>query len=170
MSQFRLTLMRHGLAESVLPAHLDFERSLTLTGIREVTAMARWYHARDCRPELILTSPAKRTHSTADIMCHQFGVTLDQVRLVPEIYDASMETLLTIIRATEVRITHLFLVGHNPGLDDLARYCLGRMTCPYSFAPGAIIEILFKCDWADMGPEAGILACARAPRDQDGPV
>lgn len=165
MSQSRLTLMRHGLAENIMPDHGDFDRSLTPSGVREVTAMARWYLARDSRPELILASPAKRTHDTADIVCHQFGIALDEVCLVPEIYDASMETLLKIIRATDAQINHLFLVGHNPALDELSRYCVGRFNEKHTFSPGTIIEILLESSWRNLGSVPGTMACACSPRD-----
>lgn len=167
MSQSRLTLMRHGAAEYILSADGDFERSLTPTGVRDVTAMARWYHARNCRPDLILVSPAKRTRSTADILCHQFGMASDHLHFVPEIYDSSMETLLTIIRATDARITHLFLVGHNPSLYELSGYCLGHSNRLRDFAPGAIVEMLFECAWGDVGADTGTWVCARSPADQD---
>lgn len=151
MSQWFLTLMRHGSAVS--PAHVerDFDRALTHAGEREVLAAAQGYQAVCPVPHKILASPAKRTLQTAEIVRRQLALPLDCLERVPAIYDADLRTLVELIIGHDPAHTHVLLVGHNPGMEVLARYFVGGGQRPVTFLPTTIVTLQFDVTWAEMG-------------------
>ena len=70
-------------------------------------------------PELVLCSPAQRTRETLELVRPALGTTAT-VRLEAELYAASAETLLERLRAVPEEVASVMLIGHNPGLQDLA--------------------------------------------------
>lgn len=151
MSQWRLTLMRHGSAVS--PAHVerDFDRTLTVAGEREVVAAVQGYQAACPIPNKIVASPAKRTLQTAEIVRKQLALPLDCLEWVAEIYDADLRTLVGLVNVQDPVSTHVLLVGHNPGIEELARYFVGSGQRPSPFSPASIVTLRFEVSWAEMG-------------------
>jgi phosphohistidine phosphatase len=120
MGARRLTLLRHGNAESPDLWAEDFERPLTKEGRAEAAEMARRLQQRDWIPALILVSPAERTWSTAQILMQILGLDEKQVRAERELYLATPETIWQIIARQPAGVQHLLVCAHNPGLSALA--------------------------------------------------
>lgn len=118
--RLRLTLVRHGHAENQGPGHRDIDRALDRRGIAEVTEMARRCLDLGLVPELMITSAALRTVQTADVFAGMLERSSSQRLIEPSLYLAEADTLLERIREVPNTIAHLMLVGHNPGLGDLA--------------------------------------------------
>src|SRR5690606_17363989 len=70
--------------------------------------------------DAVLCSPAARTRETAGLLLTALGNTVD-VAFVDGIYDAAAGDLLRIVREKGGGARDLLLVGHNPGVSDLAR-------------------------------------------------
>ncbi len=68
MGTRRLTLLRHGKAQSIDACAEDFERALTRRGSIEAREMAARIVYRGLIPDLILVSPAERAWATAEIV------------------------------------------------------------------------------------------------------
>ena len=70
------------------------------------------------------------------------------------IYEACTDELIDIIASTEDKITHLFMVGHNPGFTSLANM-LG--SCSIDNVPTCgIVSIEFKINsWGDISRHNG---------------
>lgn len=116
-----LTLMRHGKAESPSSAPSDRERALASRGERDAKAIAERAKLGERPPGRVLFSTARRTRETAD--CVREAVSLDVGLFVgsDRLYLASLDTLLKIIAEQDRSgIDHLMIIGHNPGLEDLA--------------------------------------------------
>lgn len=147
----RLTLMRHGRAEGNDPGLADFDRSLDRRGISEVIAMGQRMAGRGRIPELLLASPAARTLQTAQILLREFDGAAVELRLEPRLYLASADTLLESIRQLGGEATHLMLVGHNPGITDLARLLAPGFDLP-GFETAAQCTMTLQCSaWATLG-------------------
>jgi len=117
----RLTLMRHGNAQWKDPQIADFDRPLSRRGHSEAEAMGRRLMELRLVPTILLTSNARRTTQTADIVARELGVSARNVRSVEPLYLAPAEDILQIIQATGPRIPHVMIVGHNPGLSEVAQ-------------------------------------------------
>lgn len=162
-----LTLVRHGQAEWKAPPAADFDRPLTRRGLTEVAAMARRLHQQESSaPGLVLTSPAARAAQTAEVIAQEFGIASGHVQRLDSLYLASAAALESVIRGTGPRITHLLLVGHNPGLGELA-VRLAPQAGIGSFEAGACCRLAFEApDWASIGTAAA--ADYEAPRQFPG--
>lgn len=112
----RLILVRHAKAEQL--AASDFDRPLTDSGSRDAALMARRLALRGDCPGLIVTSPALRARATAALFASACGPL--QVVLAPELYLADPGVLLEVIGRDGGSAQTLMVVGHNPGISELA--------------------------------------------------
>jgi phosphohistidine phosphatase len=117
----RLTLIRHGNAEWKDANMPDFDRPLNKRGTSEAEGIGKILMEADLVPELMLASTAKRTQQTAEIMGRMLGLATRRVKLVEQLYLARAEVILTFVQQTGPKVHHLAIVGHNPGISELAR-------------------------------------------------
>lgn len=120
----RLLLLRHGKSEWHQQGREDIERMLTDDGRQESASVARWLVANDLQPDHVLASTAVRTRQTYELICSG----LDHAPLVSvldELYLAAPSTLLAHIEAIPDTTDIAMMVGHNPGLEELARMLAG---------------------------------------------
>jgi phosphohistidine phosphatase len=115
----RLTLVRHANAEQESDVR-DFERPLSKKGFGEANEMARRFHERGLIPDLILTSAALRTRQTAETFAKVLGVPARLLQAEDSLYLAEGEHIISVIRGVGPRVSHLMLIGHNPGISAAA--------------------------------------------------
>jgi phosphohistidine phosphatase len=143
-----LILLRHAAAESQRLDSRDFERALTPVGRAEAEAAGRRLAALDSRPQLLLTSPARRTRDTADILVRCLGLAGASVRDDAALYLATVPALRAAIARTNAAIGCLLLIGHNPGLSELATV-LDADGEGVALATGAYVRLdLQLADWS----------------------
>jgi phosphohistidine phosphatase len=113
----KLLLVRHAKAGS--HDMKDFDRPLTDKGLHDAALIADKLKKAELIPEYIVTSPALRTKTTADILAKILAIknTHDN----GHIYEANTHNLLKTINHLPDEYSFIALVGHNPGL---ARYCM----------------------------------------------
>ncbi len=114
-----LYLLRHAKAERDSESGEDFDRPLAKRGIRDAESLGRLLNVRNQRPDLIITSSARRTLETVE------HLTAEWPRPVPvveekELYLATAEQLIAAARTAPDTAARVMLVGHNPGIEDLA--------------------------------------------------
>jgi phosphohistidine phosphatase len=110
----RLMLLRHAKTENDAPSGRDQDRQLDNGG---------WIGRHPPFPDSVLVSPAIRAHQTWDIAWDAMKdlAPPPRVELVPELYGADPSQLLQTIReASAGDSQRLMLVGHNPGMHELA--------------------------------------------------
>lgn len=114
----RLIIMRHAKAEAASVSGGDRDRPLSAVGRADAALMGRALAERDLRPDLALVSGARRTRETWS----QAQVALGEVetRLDDGLYNASADLLRSRIEAIEDQAGCLLILGHNPGVHDLA--------------------------------------------------
>lgn len=117
----RLTLMRHGDAQWKDPGISDFERPLNRRGLAEAETMAIRLAELAIKPDLLLVSPARRTVQTADALARELATPSRNIRHVEELYLARAQDIFAHVRSTGPKVQHLMIIGHNPGISELAR-------------------------------------------------
>ncbi len=143
-----LILLRHAAAESLGLDGRDFDRELTAAGRAEAEAIGRRLAALDIRPQLLLSSPARRTRATSDIVARCLGLAASAVREDATLYLAGLPTLRIAIARTDAAVGCLLLVGHNPGLSELAT-ALDATGAGVALATGACVRLdLPLADWS----------------------
>lgn len=145
----RLTLMRHANAQWKDPQISDFDRPLNRRGISEAEAMSRRLIELRLIPTIVLTSSARRAQQTANIVSRELGVPPRKTRTDESLYLAPAAQILRVIQTTGPRIPHLMIVGHNPGVTEVAN--LLAPTSHVDLATAAICSLTFDARiWADV--------------------
>ncbi len=134
-----LIVVRHAKAESSHLHERDFDRPLTWQGAEDARAAGRALVARYPDVTCIVSSPARRTRTTAEIIAAEYGLLEEAVQQDVRIYEADLKALLRIVAELDVIDGTVILVGHNPGVLELC-YTLtgGRIT---SMSTSAVVPI-----------------------------
>jgi phosphohistidine phosphatase len=122
----QVVLVRHAHAEWPAYTGRDFDRPLTPRGLGDARTMAAAIRDAGHRPTLLLTSPAKRTRQTAEIIATTLGIPGAAIREVDALYNASCNTLDVELRQALTAAPAVLLVAHNPGISELARALSGN--------------------------------------------
>ena len=145
----RLTLMRHANAQWKDPQISDFDRQLNRRGFVEAEAMSRRLIELKLIPTTVLTSSARRALQTAEIVARELGVAPRKMRTDETLYLATAADILRVIETTGPRIPHLMIVGHNPGITEVAN--LLAPTSHVDLATAAMCSLTFEARvWADV--------------------
>lgn len=113
-----LAIMRHAKSDWGQPDLADFDRPLNERGRKAAKRVGRELRHRNFRFDHVLASPAVRVRETLGRLWRGYEAELD-VTFDPRIYDASVDTLLELVRAIPANVHAPLLVGHNPGLHRL---------------------------------------------------
>jgi phosphohistidine phosphatase len=118
----RLILLRH--AKSDWPDVPDRDRPLAKRGRRDAPRIGRWLHEHGYQPDVVVVSDAARTRQTWDLVAPELGGS-PAVHFEPRAYAASALTLLYLAQELPARYRTALLIGHNPGLSELAASLAG---------------------------------------------
>lgn len=167
-----LTLLRHAKSGWDDPVSRDFDRPLNPRGRRAARTVGREMKAQGLAFDRVLASPARRVIETLEEVAATYGP------LRPEfdqrLYLASTATLLEILHAAPDEAERLLVVGHNPGLEELA-LCLSRHDeaghrgkVEVKYPTGTIAEIALPVErWAQVKEGIGRIERFIRPRDLD---
>jgi len=147
----QLVLIRHAKSSWANQLLDDFDRPLNKRGLKDAPFMAKLLRKKGLKPDLIVSSASLRTKLTLEFFIKEFDY---KGKLIFErsIYEAPYKNLLKIIKNVEKKYETLFLVAHNPSLNDLADFLLGNFeenipTC-------GIVQIDFDVEnWSDISKE-----------------
>jgi phosphohistidine phosphatase len=129
----RLMLLRHAKTEHDAPSGQDQDRRLDDRGRRDAAAIGSWIGRHPPLPDVVLVSTAVRALQTWEIAgqaikdaTREQGDCKWQVEFLDDIYGAEPAQLLGIVRMAEVSDPrNLLVVGHNPGMHELALMLTG---------------------------------------------
>jgi phosphohistidine phosphatase len=125
----RLLLLRHAKTEIDAPSGRDRDRRLDDRGQRDSAQLGDWIAAHPPFPEAVLVSHAVRALQTWDIVWEAMKdrVAAPQVEILSELYGADPAQILETIRTATVLADpkQLLLVGHNPGMHEVALMLMG---------------------------------------------
>ncbi len=168
-----LLLLRHAKSSWDEPGLDDFDRPLTGRGRKAATRMGAEIAARSWVPTRALVSPAVRTRQTWKLVSAEFEPPVE-TDIDRRIYLAAPDTLLAILRGIEDAPEKVLLLGHNPGMEELA----GLLAAPKSkkaaleamrekFPTAALARLAFDGKWADLAPGKAQLTDFIRPKDLD---
>ncbi|MFN3853963.1 MAG: SixA phosphatase family protein [Phreatobacter sp.] len=168
----RLILLRH--TKSDWPTGLrDIDRPLAARGRRAAPLMGRVLVERGLIPDRVLVSTARRTGETW-ALARAGHPELPEGIGEPRIYEAPAFLLANVIRETPDTVRTLLLVGHNPGMEDLASQLVGsgdeqaRARLARKYPTGGLAVIgLDLASWRDLARQGGRLEAFVVPRDLD---
>ncbi|MBB2962976.1 SixA phosphatase family protein [Methylobacterium sp. R2-1] len=164
----RLLLLRH--AKSAYPQGVgDIDRPLNPRG-REAAPLMGAYIAREAlTPDHVMVSPARRTQETWEGARAELPET--PMETIPSIYEAPAGRILDVIRTAPAEAKSLLVIGHNPGLGDLALRLVGegpkelQKDLREKFPTAALAVLEFDAEgWEDIATGAGRLLRFVRPR------
>jgi phosphohistidine phosphatase len=166
----RLFLIRHAKAEPNV-GRGDYERRLTGRGRDDAKRVAAALAARRILPDLLVHSGAARAKETAEILAAAWRGKVESQE-DSRLYDASLATLLDRTRALSDERKHVGLVGHNPGLGELASALTGSGAEPEvrrlatKYPTGAVVVLDFSIKrWEEVERSLGMLALYLTPAE-----
>ncbi|HEY0112442.1 MAG TPA: histidine phosphatase family protein [Allosphingosinicella sp.] len=167
-----LTLLRHAKSGWDDQVERDFDRPLNPRGRRAARTVGREMRAQGLRFDRAVASPARRVVETLQEIAAGYGPL--QPELDERLYLASAETLLDIACETPDEVERLLLVGHNPGLEELALRLASRdpgalkNEVEVKYPTGTVAEIELPAErWADIREGSGRISRFIRPRDLD---
>lgn len=166
-----LILFRHAKSSWSDPDLADFDRPLNDRGQQAAPRMGEWLKEERLVPDLVLVSAARRTRDTWTLAAPALEGSVP-VRVESDLYHADPSVILDRIRSTGTGVRRLMVIGHNPGLETLARGLVeeGRkkqLRRMYEkFPTSAVAVIDFSADeWASIEPGTGTLRAFVRPKD-----
>jgi phosphohistidine phosphatase len=167
-----LTLLRHAKSSWAEPKLTDFARPLAPRGHKAGPIVAAWLGANLQRPDRVLCSPAVRTLATWALVADAWGTPRPPCDRQEALYMASTDALLAIIRAVPKSAARVMVIGHNPGLHELAILLTGQADDPAQRAaiaakfPTAGVAVLTfgGSAWATVKPGGGRLLRFTSPK------
>lgn len=156
-----LILFRHAKSSWVDNVE-DHERPLAERGRKAAPVMAKWLAAAGLKPTVALVSTARRTQETWTLIAPELAKVTK--RDVGEIYEAPAGRIMETIHAVEHTVESLIIVGHNPGMEDLARLLMkgdggkagARMRQKFPTAAIAVLSLPVD-DWTEVRPHIATL-------------
>jgi phosphohistidine phosphatase len=165
-----LSLLRHAKSSWDDASLEDFERPLAKRGESAAPRMGRFMAEQGLAPQLILCSPAVRARQTLDLVLpHLAGG--PTVVYEDNFYLAAPSVLLARLRKVEGKVSHVMIVGHDPGMQGLAVELAGGgdaealRALAAKFPTAGLAVIRFKArSWAKVGRDAGQLEHFMTPK------
>jgi phosphohistidine phosphatase len=170
----RLMLLRHAKTETDAPSGHDHDRRLDHRGRNDAAEMGHWISRNPPFPNQVLVSTAVRARQTWDLAWEamQDRVPAPDVEIIDELYGAEPAQLLKMVRmAAATNPKRLMLVGHNPGMHEVALMLAGsgdksaRKALEDNLPTSGLAILDFDTkDWTDVAFRSGKLALFVSPK------
>lgn len=171
----QLLLMRHAKSLWDDPKLSDHARPLNARGRSSAVAMGAAMRELGLAPDLILVSSARRTLQTLEAL----GPFADTPLIEPmdALYLAPAGSMLDVLHGVAETVRSILLIGHNPGLHELAMILVGANAftthrddptlarLAEGYPTGALAEFSVAGAWRHLGEGAGRMLRFLTPRD-----
>lgn len=169
MSSRDLFIVRHAKSDWSHTAVKDFDRPLNTRGEKDASLVAKWLYDQSLVPQLLFSSPATRAKQTANAIIEKLQIPQHNVIFNKRLYLASTDTLLNVICELDDDCSSIMLIGHNPGLENLAIH-LSQDPLPYMhdaklLTTANVVQLHFKTTWKAVRPKQAQLISFIRPKD-----
>jgi phosphohistidine phosphatase len=151
----QLLLLRHAKSSWEDPELADHERPLAPRGRRATRLIAEHLGREPVAPTLVLCSSALRARETLERIAAALGEEV-RIQIECELYAAPEQRLLERLRAVEDSVESVLLIGHNPGVEQLALRLAGRgeklAAARRKYPTGALATLEFAGCWRELQP------------------
>jgi phosphohistidine phosphatase len=166
----RLMLLRHAKSEKAEPGLRDHERRLNDRGKRDAETIGAYLARHGLLPDLVAVSTSQRTRQTWEHVAAMLSAS-PPASFEERLYNAGAEAILAVVKETKPAVRTLMVIGHNPGLHEVARLLIasGDVEARERLNEGlpttglAVIDFAGK-DWRKLHAHGGRLERFVTPR------
>jgi phosphohistidine phosphatase len=166
----RLLLLRHAKSSWSEPGASDHERPLNRRGQEAAPRIGAYLARHKLIPDHVLVSTARRTRETWALVAAE-APAAPPATFTERIYDATPRALLEVFRQADPTAASLLVVGHNPGLQEVATALIAsgdledRERLREKLPTGGLVVIDFAiADWTKLHTRSGRLERFVVPR------
>lgn len=123
-----LILTRHAKSEWGDLSQRDYDRTLNTRGRHDAAMMGKRLLSREGKPDLIVSSTAKRAEETALLLAAELGYDRSQIQWHDRLYHAPPHVIQDVILELDNRFGMVLIVCHNNGITDFANQLSGGVT------------------------------------------
>ena len=159
-----LYIIRHAKAEKFINGQDDHDRNLVSKGIKRAGKLSFWLKNVEPKLEKIFSSSSNRTVQTSEIIQQEFANNIP-ILIKKELYSATEEELINFLLFSEEDADSIGLVGHQPGLKQLAIYLTGaygkgleNVLNKHFSTSSAIIIVLNIKRWDQISERIGVIS------------
>lgn len=98
----------------------DYERPLNERGQKNAPEMAARLLKKGIKADCLISSPARRAHTTAKLFAVVWKMDPSKISIVPELYNPSLKAFIDTIRAAPAACNTIALFSHNPVITEFA--------------------------------------------------
>lgn len=164
-------LLRHAKSSWDHPGLEDFRRPLAPRGQKAATRMGRYMAEERLSPDRVLCSGALRAVQTWDRIAEELEEEISP-EIRDDIYHASSDSLIRLLRTLPGSCGSILLVGHNPTFQSLALRLSGSgrpealEALRKKYPTGALAVLEFPLDsWRGVADGGGELRAFVRPKD-----
>ena len=158
MAERTLVLLRHAKSDWS-GDEADIDRPLARRGRRQAPEAGRWLATNLDTIDLAVVSPANRARSTWELASAELADP-PPTRIDDRVYAASDDELLAVLHELPDHLETVVLVGHNPGIEELASRLTGAWT---SMPTSALAVISVPGSWSTTGQHQAVLRASGRP-------
>lgn len=165
-----LYLLRHAKSAWDRADLPDHERPLNQRGRDACKVLAEYWRRHHVLPAIVLCSSAARTQETLSRIADALDRDIN-AKVTEDLYMAEPKALLAAIRALDDNFASAMIIGHNPGLGELARQLTGSggahkvASLAEKFPTGGLATLSFDVSaWSKIKPGRGLLKDYVTPR------
>jgi len=164
-----LYLVRHGKAEAGNMETPDYERALAERGVQDSVMMGGLLRNHGIKPSLLISSPASRALATAKIFAGELGYPKKRIRTRKAMYEQQEDVLAEVARSVGDEYDDVMLVGHNPSMEEFARFLVEDFTA--AIPTCGVVGIECGIDsWRELSKGKGKLLFFESPKSSPKPL
>ena len=145
----KIIIVRHAKAAIAENFGNDFDRPLTSQGKADAEAMGKQLKKNEILPDLIISSPAKRTRQTAKRLAIAIGYNVDEILWVEKLYHCTPEVIENVIEEVTDSVNTLMIVAHNPGMSEFSNMIDPSFRLMHLPTCGTVVVNTDTVSWSD---------------------
>lgn len=162
-----LYLVRHAKSSWKDASLGDRDRPLNGRGRRNAPDMGKRLAAGGHRPDLIISSPAKRAFSTAKKIASELAMDKSGIVTDESMYFSGTGSMVNMLEKVDDSYQKVMIVGHNPAMTSLLDVL--SESSVYNMPTCAVALIAFDIgSWSELDAESGNLLVYDFPKNADG--
>lgn len=150
-----LLIMRHAKSDWGVGLASDRERPLAPRGVKAAKRMGKFLTKVNAAPDLILSSPAVRARTTAQL-ANKAGRWAAPMEIVPSFYGGGWTDVVEGVQSAGDSVERILVTGHEPTWSDLVSVLTGGSLVAMPTAAIACIAVIGN-SWARLGPNCAEL-------------